>query len=262
MVGIVAAVILLVITVTFSMVITRVGSVALALTGMSQAAAQFQVRSAFYGVGFTTRESEAVVNHPVRRQIVMLMLVLGNLGIVTMMASLMVSFTVTSNSGEWGKNLLILGGGLGGLLVFARSRYLSRALERLITKALRLWTDLDVRDYVALLHLAAGYAVLEMQVEPGDWLADMTLRELSLSREGILVLGIRRPNKIFVGAPTGQTRVGVQDTLIIYGPIQRLKEIDCRRAGPDGCLAHEQAVDQQSRLAGQHQPPATLGKAA
>jgi len=259
----VAAVILLVITVTFAMVITRVGSVALALTGMSQEAAQFQARSAFYGVGFTTRESEAVVNHPVRRQIIMALMVLGNLGIVTMMASLIVSVTTTSNSGQWGKNLLTLGGGLGGLWAFARSRYLSRALERLITKALRRWTDLDVRDYVALLHLAAGYAVLEMQVEPGDWLAERTLRELNLSQEGILVLGIRRPNKVFVGAPTGQTRVGVQDTLIIYGPIPRLKEIDCRRAGPDGCRAHEQAVDEQARqLAAQHPAAATLSKAA
>jgi uncharacterized protein with PhoU and TrkA domain len=86
-----------------------------------------------------------------------------------------------------------------------------------------------------------------MQVEPGDWLAERTLRELNLSQEGILVLGIRRLHKVFVGAPTGQTRVGAGDTLIIYGPIQRLKEIDCRRAGPDGCLAHEQAVDQQAR---------------
>ena len=258
-----AAVILLVITVTFSMVITRVGSVALVLTGISQESAQFQARSAFYGVGFTSRESESVVNHPVRRQIIMLMMVLGNLGIVTMMASMMVSFTVTSNSGEWGKNLLILSGGLGALWALARSRYLSRALERLITKALRLWTDLDVRDYVALLHLAAGYAVLEMQVEPGDWLADMTLHELNLSREGILVLGIRRPNKVFVGAPTGQSRVRVSDTLIIYGPLQRLKEIDCRRSGPAGCLAHAQAVDEQSRqLAAQHSTPAVTSKAA
>lgn len=242
-----AAIILLVITLTLSLVITRVGTVALVLTGLSHESAHFQAWSAFYGVGFTTNESESVVNHPVRRRIIMFLMVLGNLGIAALMASVMVSCTSASRPGEWLRNLAILVGALGLLWASTRSQWFNRTLERLITAALRRWTDLDVHDYVALLHLAAGYAVLEMHVSPDNWLAGKTLRELKLSQEGILVLGIRRPDNLFVGAPTGPSPIRAHDALIIYGPIERLEEIGARPAGPAGAQAHETAVEQQNR---------------
>ena len=63
-----AAITLLVIL-TFSVVVTRIAAVALRLTGMPADVARFQARSAFTGAGFTTSESEAVVNHPIRRRL-------------------------------------------------------------------------------------------------------------------------------------------------------------------------------------------------
>jgi len=219
----------LIVTVTLSVLITRVGTVALTLTGISKESAFFQARSAFYGVGFTTAESEMVVNHPVRRRIVVGLLVLGNLGIATMVASLIVSLMASSNSGQWTQNLLLLAAGLTTLCLLGSSRWLNQTMSRLLTAALRRWTSLDVRDYLALLHLCSGYAVLEMRGQPTDFLADMTLAELNLSACGILVLGIQRASGLFVGAPTGQTRILAQDTLIMYGPLQKLEELDRRR---------------------------------
>jgi len=69
-----AAIISLLIVVALSLLITRVATVALTLTGMSREAARFQARSAFSGVGFTTRESEQVMQHPVRRRIILLLI--------------------------------------------------------------------------------------------------------------------------------------------------------------------------------------------
>ncbi|MFW5811085.1 MAG: hypothetical protein ACOCWY_05750 [Thermodesulfobacteriota bacterium] len=57
----------------------------------SKQSARFQARSAFTGVGFTTSESEKMVNHPVRRRILLLLMLGGNAGIVTAMGSLIVS---------------------------------------------------------------------------------------------------------------------------------------------------------------------------
>jgi hypothetical protein len=59
----------LLLVVTFSLLITRVATVILTATGMSRQAARFQARSAFTGAGFTTSESEQVVDHPVRREL-------------------------------------------------------------------------------------------------------------------------------------------------------------------------------------------------
>ena len=76
-------VISLLVALTFALVITRVATVALTLTGLPKQSARFQARSAFTGTGFTTGEAESVLGHPVRRRIIMLLMLLGNLGLVT-----------------------------------------------------------------------------------------------------------------------------------------------------------------------------------
>ncbi|MEE3220394.1 MAG: potassium transporter TrkA, partial [Planctomycetota bacterium] len=52
------AVATLLITLTVTLLITRVATVALMVTGLSRESARFQARSALTGVGFTTYESE------------------------------------------------------------------------------------------------------------------------------------------------------------------------------------------------------------
>lgn len=226
------AIILLVVTLALSLAITRVGTVALQLTGMSEESAHFQSRSAFYGVGFTTNESEAVVNHPVRRRIILLLMLAGNLGIATSVATILATLSTTAGSEAWVKNLLILSVGLSLLVIGANSHWVNRTMSHLITRALRRWTTLEVHDYVALLHLRAGYSVLEINVLPGDWLADKTLSELSLSKHGVLLLGIHRAGNVFIGAPTGRTRIHSYDTLVIYGPLRYLDALCHRRVLP------------------------------
>ena len=46
----------------------RIATVGLTMTGVSKDLAQFQALSAFTGSGFTTEESEEIVNHPLRRR--------------------------------------------------------------------------------------------------------------------------------------------------------------------------------------------------
>ena len=70
-----------------SILIVRAGAVALRLTGLDPKTANFQALSAFTRAGFTTRESELVVNHPRRRTIVTWLIVLGNAGIVAVIVT-------------------------------------------------------------------------------------------------------------------------------------------------------------------------------
>lgn len=227
------SIILLVISLLLSVTITRIGALALVVTGMSEEAAEFQARSAFYGVGYTTHEAEFVVNHPVRRRVVMVLMLVGHLGVATLVATMLGSVLTTNSSGQWARNLTILAVGLGALAAAANSRWIHGALSRAVAKALRRWTTLDVHDYVALLHLSAGYTVLEMKLQAGDLLDDVPLSETSLAEAGILVLGIQRPRVGFIGAPTGQTRLRPGDTVIVYGQIDRLGELVIRRASED-----------------------------
>ena len=80
---------------SLSIFIVRVASVALRHTGLPEVSARFQALSAISGTGFTTKEAESEVNYPVRRKIVMLLMVIGNLGVVTVMATVVVTFVNT-----------------------------------------------------------------------------------------------------------------------------------------------------------------------
>src|SRR3954452_2364914 len=233
-----------------SIVITRIGAIALTHTGLSREVARFQARSAFLGVGFTTVEAEAVVNHPVRRRIVSALILLGNVGIVSAGASLVLSFTRATGQ-QAAARAAVLALGLLALVLLVRLPVVSRALSHVIDAALRRWTDLEVRDYEELLELAGDYGVMELLVEEGDWLAGHTLAELGLRDEGVVVLGLRRPGGDYVGAPGSLTVIRPGDTLTIYARSARLCELDERRPGAQGDRAHRDAVAEQDEIEAQ-----------
>jgi hypothetical protein len=68
--------------------VTRIATVAPTQTGLCRESAKFQARSAVTGVGFTPTESEKVLNHFVRRRILLMLMMPGNAGIVTEVSSL------------------------------------------------------------------------------------------------------------------------------------------------------------------------------
>lgn len=235
-----------------SIVVVRVATMALTLTGLSHELARFQARSALTGAGFTTSESEKVVSHPVRRRIIMTLMLLGNAGIVTVISSLILSFVdrdpTTGVTGTLWFRVAVLASGLALLWLIAHSRWVDRWMSRLITRALKKWTDLDVRDYAGLLRLAGGYAVVELSVEPGDWLAERALDHLRLTEEGVLVLGIETPQGAYIGAPRGESRLLPGDRILLYGRQDVLTDLDQRPAGELGDTAHRQAVEEQKRV--------------
>ena len=252
MVGIVGIIAVLVVL-GLSLVITRLATVALAMTGLSRQMARFQARSAFTGTGFTTSEAEKVVNHPLRRRIIMMLMIVRSAGIVTIIVSLILSFVGTEAQGTKLVRLLWLLGGVAVLWALSVSRWVDRGLSRVMRWALNRWTDLDVRDYVGLLHLSGEYLVREMQVQEGDWLEGRPLRECELDREGIAVLGIVRRDGNYVGAPKADTEVEAGDTVILYGREGVLHQLDERQAGAGGDREHAEAVDAQQRLESREQ---------
>jgi hypothetical protein len=246
MVGVIGIIALLTVL-GLSLIITRLATIALAMTGLSREAALFQARSAFTGTGFTTGESESAVSHPVRRRIIMLLMIVRSAGLVTVIISIILSFVGAARAEERLVRLLWLVGGVAALLAVAHLPVVARGLEHLIGWALRRWTDLDVRDYARLLKLSGQYTVTELQVEACDWVEGKALRECDLGGEGVTVLGIQRAGGGYVGAPRGSTRIHAGDTLILYGRSDALRELDRRRGGDPGDAAHGRAVDDQQR---------------
>jgi len=239
----------LLVVISLSILVTRIATVALTFTGMSREVARFQSRSAFTGVGFTTNEAEQIVSHPVRRRIVMILMLFGNAGIITVVASLVIAFVNIENAQDsvWIRVVALLAG-LGIIFAIATSSWIDRRLSKIINWALRRYTDIDVRDYASLLHMAGEYKVAELYVDPHDWLADRKLLDLDLEGEGVLVLGITRTDGKFVGAPNGESKILPGDTLVVYGRDSAFRELDERRSGATGDIEHAEAVAEHKEV--------------
>ncbi len=237
------------IALSISLIVTRIAALALMLTGLSREAARFQARSAFSGVGFTTKEAETIVNHPVRRRIVMVLMLLGNIGIATVIATVMISVSDASNSTGQDRAVLLAVLTTGIILLFGlfSSRWVERRMNKVIAWTLQRVTDLEVRDYQSLLQLADGYSVSEMLIERNHWLEGGVLRELRLADEGILILGIFRTGEGFRGIPSATDAIQAGDTLIIYGRMENIRKLDRRKPGKAGDQEHEQQVRLRER---------------
>ena len=235
-----AAVITLLTVLTLSLLTVRVATVALILTGTSRSLARFQARSAFTGCGFTTLESEQMVNHPVRRRIILTLMLLGNAGIVTTAGAVVAGITYSGET-AW-LRLPVLAAGLGALWLVTNSTYLDRLMSRWIAHLLKKYSSLDARDYANLLHISGEYGLGELLVEEGDWIAGRSLKDLKLPAEGVLVLGVNRGKSGYVGAPRSGFVIRPGDELVLYGATGRIRELDERARGVAGALAHADAV--------------------
>lgn len=244
----VIAVASLILIVLVFLLVARIATVAFVATGLPYEVARFQARSALTGVGFTTGESETVVGHPVRRRIVMALMLVGNAGFVSIVASVMLSFVTSATTTQVVRRLLVALAGLVIVGLIARSQVFERRMTSVITRMVDRFTDLELRDYHHLMQLSRDYAITELLVDAGDWLAGRSLHDLELPEEGVLVLAIQRANGSFEGAPRGQTIVRAGDTLILYGRAPVLSDLAARPATDEGDHAHEEAVAQQAEI--------------
>jgi len=243
------AIITFLVIISLSLLITRIATTAFSLTGLSREAAKFQSRSAFTGVGYTTNESESITGHPVRRRIALILMLLGNAGLISAISSLVITFTGAKN----GKlndltSLSIILGAILLLWIISTSKYLDKALERLINWALNKYTDLNIVDYPSFLNLTSNYEVSEMNVEEDDWLTDKKLSEAELRREGIFVLGIQREDGNYLGVPKGDVKIENGDLLKLYGRKDAIKKLKDRKKDSEGDEDHEEASNEQERV--------------
>ncbi|MFO7803799.1 MAG: TrkA C-terminal domain-containing protein [Desulfovermiculus sp.] len=238
----------LLVVIFLSILITRIATIALTHTGLTRESAKFQARSAFSGAGFTTSESELVVNHPVRRKIVMFLILIGNAGIVAAVSTLMLGFVHQGDEANMILRVVLLIGGIALLWGFASSHFVDRWLFRIIDSMLKRFTKLNITDYASLLHLTGEYRLAEMKIRQDDWLNERRLRDSRLRNEGINVLGIRRPDGTYIGNPVGDTMLQRGDALVLYGRIEAIEELDQRKAGFAGDQEHKEAVQEHTEV--------------
>lgn len=223
------AVVSLLVIAGISLIIVRVGATALMMTGLSWDIASFQAYSAFFGVGFTTREAEYAVSTPHRRRIIKQLILVGNLGITAGRGSVIVAFVKADGIREEMGVLLWIVGGLVCLAIIAISPPAKRALDWAVRGTLKRAGVIHAADYSLLLRLNAGFIVSEVEIGPGATLAGRTLAQSELGSHGVVVLGISRRGaaggEVYLGTPQGSTAMQAGDVLTVYGTPERIAEL-------------------------------------
>jgi len=209
----------LVVIVLLALLVVKIGSSALQLTGVSRPIARFQAASAFFGVGFTTSEAEQVVSHPVRRKIILHLIVAGNIGLTSALATLLVTFMGSSERGL-GMTFAWLGMIALGLLVvglFFNLKVISGPVDRFMRVTLEKAGMSRLIDYDYLLNLQDGFCVYDGEIHERHPWVGKALGEVRPADVGVIVLGIYRDDGEFVGAPQKDTVIQPEDVLMVYG---------------------------------------------
>lgn len=212
-----ASIITLFVIAVISLIAVRVGATALMMTGLSWDTASFQSYSAFFGVGFTTKEAEMVVNHPVRRRIIRDLILAGNVGLTSALAALVVSMMQTEKSSQMLMMVLGVSVAVALLLTLSRVSWLQRLLDRMIHRALEHAGMVRALDYELLLRIQHGYVVSEIEVLPASYLAGRKLSESRPWDHGVIILAIRRAGDFTSGLPGPNDVIQAGDVLTSYG---------------------------------------------
>lgn len=226
--GSIVALILILVTVYF---VVLVGTVAYQLTGLDWETAQFQALSAFTMSGFTTRISELVVQHPLRRRITMILIVSGYAATATVVATLVSSVAnkpaLTTVENVVGMAVVV------ALFVMAVRR--STLRERLVGPIRGFLQTRILPDQVPqeeLLEYQQGYGIVRIEVPLNSRLAGRKLRECALKDYRLQVLAIERRGEV-IAVPHGDERLDVGDHVVLYG---RMKLVDSAFA-PEGAAS-------------------------
>ncbi len=215
---------LLLLIIAVLMVVVRSGAIALELTGVPKTIARFQALSALTGTGFTTREAETVVQHPLRRRIISVLMIVGNIGVVTIVST----FVIALQGGgpiRPSINLIILG---IGVYVFYRlathRRFLSIIsiwIRRKLKEALPLETDVLVDE---VMHQGLGFGISRLTISGNSGIAGKTVEESGIREQEAIILSIERDGA-FIPVPKAARQIEEGDRLLCYGRTESLRRL-------------------------------------
>lgn len=220
---------LLLIAILVSFIVVRIGGFALELTGIEPDVARFQALSAFSGTGFTTAEAERVVRNRTRRRIVTILIIMGNAGLVTMVATLAASFT-QGNSEIFGNSfysfIIRLAIIITGIVVFYNLILKSRVGAKIVDwfrKPLlkRIISEAPPIDEIYLIGRYWSISLITIKNESKN--LGLALADVVAGKE-IQILEIERAGANLT-CPDSQCQIMQGDRLLVYGKRQDIKQL-------------------------------------
>lgn len=204
--------------------IIEVLSIVFKITGLDLSKARFQVISILTHTGFTTRESELIAQHPLRRKIASVLMLISYVAQASLITLLLNMISQNErqilNVGIFLVLMTII------LLIVTRSKYVSSKFDKIIEKfiANKIMKQTQTRSVDQVLKISPEYGVYEILVDSDSFLSNTTLKEAKLNDIYIQVLKIDRGSNT-VDFPKADFLIQSGDVLIVYGKIKSIKEL-------------------------------------
>lgn len=168
------------------------------LTGLSEEKARFQVISLLTGSGFTTKESELITQHPTRRKLAQLLMILGYVGFLTE-TSFLVNLIKSSMTLQTVSIVLLF-----FIFVWSvvKNKLLLSSFDNFIEKVVlgKYTKKKSPRKVFKLVTRAKGYGIYNIVIDEKSPLAGVSLMNSNLKPNGIIILNIDKGNE-FIGFP-------------------------------------------------------------
>ena len=198
-------------------------TVLLEATGLERRKARFQALSALVGCGFTTGESESIVNHPRRRSIIFWLMVLGNTAVLGLIVVLIIAAGAAERPSLFFFTAL---GGVMAALIIAGHLGLFRWINDASVGAARRSFGRDWHRYHEVIHQADSYGVVLVGVDREVVAAGVTVGETGISATGVAVLAVERKGAV-LPFPAADLKLEVDDRLLCYGELGKIRDMRC-----------------------------------
>lgn len=195
-------------------------TIILRLTGVETRKAKFQVVSLLTSTGYTTKESEVIVQHPIRRKIAHWIMIFGYVSTVTF-----VSFLVNILMNHLGSLGIIFGSMILVLMLLRSTRHIDQIeekIENIIRKNNR-WTKFNkVSNQIVFRN--KGYGIVEIYLHEKVFLVGKSLLEANLPEWEIKILSIDKGD-ILIHYPKPSYVFEDQDRVIVYGNLENIQKV-------------------------------------
>lgn len=201
------------------LLIVEIITVLFKLTGLSEDKSRFQVISLLTGAGFTTREAELVTQHPTRRKLAQILMVLGYVGFLTGI-SFLVDIVKHSISI---KSLSILIIFFVSIWIILRERVFIQFLDKFIEKIIlkNYCRHKSPNKMYKLITRAKGYGVYNLLIDENSGLVGVSLKDSNLKPHNIIILNIDKGNQ-FIGFPKRDYILEKDDNILLYGKVDEI----------------------------------------
>ena len=192
--------------------VIEISAVLFILTGLDCKVARFQVISMLTGTGFTTGESELIIDHPIRRKLGAFLILFGAFSLAVIISAISTLLTDNFFTLEIG----YIAGGLVLLLLILKmpvvQKKLSSKLKDELVENYKL-TDLPIADVMLT---SENDEVSEISIKEDSPFTGKTFKEIIRNEDDLMVLFVKRGD-IKIRLEAYDTELQPGDKAIIYG---------------------------------------------